>query len=189
MLRSWHNFPLFLLPGSRQCRTSHLCHSKLLTHVYHSHMDQTIRSSSAWKNLGNSPSPSGQRPSVSTWPPHSPYLENWSVLAQQPLTGHAGVAKCSVWTGDGRCHFPFAAQQGRDRENTCSSYSFRYPNKFLTLHIEGLHWCHFMVRHLHVWQWHYLSSSLSFLSHSPFKSVTSGLTQLPDATGFTWRAW
>lgn len=46
--------------------------SKLLTHSYHSHMDQAIRSSSAWKNLDSSPSPSGQGHSVTTSPPHSP---------------------------------------------------------------------------------------------------------------------
>lgn len=44
-----------------------------------------------------------------------------------------------------------------------------------------------MARHLHVWQPHYLSSSLNFLSPSPFKSVTSGLTKPPDATSFTSR--
>lgn len=30
-------------------------------------------------------------------------------------------------------------QQGRGTGDTCSSYFFRYPNKFLTLHTEGLH--------------------------------------------------
>lgn len=39
-----------------------------------------------------------------------------------------------------------------------------------------------MARHLHVWRSHYLSGSIDFPSPSPFKSVTSGLTQLPDAT-------
>jgi len=47
----------------------------------------------------------------------------------------------------------------------------------------------FVARHLLVWQCHYLSSSLSFLSPSPFKSVTSGLPKLPDATGFASRVW
>lgn len=44
-----------------------------------------------------------------------------------------------------------------------------------------------MARHLHVWRSHYLSGSSDFPSPSPFTSVTSGLTQLPDAASFISR--
>lgn len=92
-----------------QCRTSHLCHSKQAPNtLYHSHMDRVIRSSRAWKNPDNSPSPSGQRHSVTTCPAHPPYLQNWSVAVQQELSraqfglGMAGAISHPQLRGQGQ---------------------------------------------------------------------------------------
>lgn len=88
-----------------QCRTSHLCHSKKVPNThYHSHMDQVIRSSSAWKNLDNCPSPSGQG-RVS--PPGLHTHLTYKLVCRCT----AGAVECTVWTWDGSCHFPSTAQR------------------------------------------------------------------------------